>query len=282
MPFGGQKPIEAFTYLRRCTLFPSSHRNRSGQFWETEIQPSQGPTIDQYSSITSHSYYLIAVPDVPNLKTCCGRQRPFGTMESGEHANEASHLTAIPEIDFLIPRKPIQKSSGPSVGIHTPSPSDSKHESSQHGDLPRTTRRSIAQHFPRWLRDWWLETACCVVFTGALMAIVGAILPYQDQPLPQWPYNVSINTLISILIAISKAAMLLVTAEGISQLKWTWFLRKRPLQDMARYDMASRGPWGSLRLLLSLRGRDLVASVGAFVTVASIAIDPFAQVRRDV
>ena len=199
-------------------------------------------------------------------------------MESREHANEASHLTAIPEIDFLIPRKPIQKSSAPSISVHTPSPSGSKHESSRCGDQPR---RGIAQHLPRWLRDWWLEIACCVVFTGALMAIVGAILPYQDQPLPQWPYNISINTLISILIAISKAAMLLVTAEGLSQLKWTWFQRKRPLQDMARYDMASRGPWGSWRLLLSLRGRDLVASVGAFVTVASIAIDPFAQVRHD-
>ena len=111
-----------------------------------------------------------------------------------------------------------------------------------------------------------------------MVTIVGVILPYQDQPLPHWPYDVSINTLISILIAIVKAAVLFVVAEGLSQLKWTWFRRERPLQDMTRFDVASRGPWGGLRLLLSLRGRDLVASVGAAVTIASIAIDPFAQV----
>ena len=191
---------------------------------------------------------------------------------SAHESNEASRLNAPPEIDFLIPRKPLSSSSAQSPSTKNELPPS--YGSSQ-VEKPNNTH-----HLPTWLQDWWLEILCCGLFVAALMAIVGAVLPYQDQPLPQWPYNVSINTLISILAAITKAAMLLVIAEGLSQLKWTWFRRTRPLQDMARYDMASRGPWGSLRFLLSSRGGDLITSVGAIVTVASIAIDPFAQVSQ--
>ena len=71
--------------------------------------------------------------------------------------------------------------------------------------------------------------------------------------------------------------MLLITAEGLSQLKWAWFKRRRPLQDLTRYDRASREPLGSLLLLWTLRSRNIVASISAFVTLAALAIDPFAQ-----
>ena len=119
--------------------------------------------------------------------------------------------------------------------------------------------------------------SCCLLVLAALIAIVGIVYPYQGNPLPDWPYNISINTLVAVFIAISKSAMLLVITQGLSHLKWNWFRKKRPLQDITRYDMASRGPWGSLRLLFHLRGRDFVATLGAIVTVLAIAMDPFAQ-----
>jgi Protein of unknown function (DUF3176) len=52
----------------------------------------------------------------------------------------------------------------------------------------------------------------------------------------------TINTLISVYIVILKAALLLVAAEGLSQLKWTWFGVSRPLMDLVSFDDASRGP----------------------------------------
>lgn len=76
---------------------------------------------------------------------------------------------------------------------------------------------------------------CCVLAIAALLAIVAVLYPYQNRPLPQWPYGISTNTIIAIFAAIAKSAMLLVVAEGISQLKWTWFHRRRPLQDLARF-----------------------------------------------
>jgi hypothetical protein len=127
------------------------------------------------------------------------------------------------------------------------------------------------------LREWWLEILACVLLTGALFAIFAVIYSYQGLPLPQWPYSISINTLIAFIVVVMKGSILVMTSQGLSQLKWTWFNRKRPLQDLTRYDMASRGPWGSVRLLVSLRGRHFVASMGAVITVCALILDPFAQ-----
>ena len=135
--------------------------------------------------------------------------------------------------------------------------------------------KSCARH--EFLETWWLEVSCCVLFVSALVAIVVTIYPYEGRPLPRWPYRLSINTLISIYVVVLKAAMLLVATEGLSQLKWRWFDRNRPLNDLLRYDDASRGPWGALMLVGWLRGRQWTSSCGAFITVAALVVDPFAQ-----
>lgn len=92
---------------------------------------------------------------------------------------------------------------------------------------------------PRILHNWWLEVGCCVLAVAVLFAIVAITYPRQGLPLPQWPYSISINSLIAVLAVIMKAAVLLVTAEGLSQLKWIWFKRGRPLSDLVTYDMVS-------------------------------------------
>ncbi len=172
--------------------------------------------------------------------------------------------------DFSIPRKPIGYSSAFGSSVDKKGPNE-------HVDAVRI--RGQSQHGGRLevLQFWWLELSCCVVFIGALAALIVTIYPYEGRPLPQWPYRLSINSLISVYIVILKAAMLLVAAEGLSQLKWTWFGRNRPLKDLLSFDDASRGPWGSLNLIWRLRGRQLVSRCGAFITVAALIIDPFAQ-----
>ena len=127
-----------------------------------------------------------------------------------------------------------------------------------------------------FIRLWWSELLSCFLFIGALVAIIITVLPYTNEPLPQWRYNLSINTLIAIYVVILKATILFVVAEGISQLKWTWYYQQRPLKDLLIFDNASRGPWGALILIWRLRGRYIV-SCGAFIMVAALIIDPFAQ-----
>lgn len=72
-----------------------------------------------------------------------------------------------------------------------------------------------ARRRAHFLKNWWLETGACFIFVLALVAIIVTLRPHQDKPLPQWPYNISVNSLISIYVVILKATVLLVTAEGL-------------------------------------------------------------------
>lgn len=49
-----------------------------------------------------------------------------------------------------------------------------------------------------------------------------------------------------------------------------------PWYDYRLFDNASRGPWGSLMLLLRIKGRSL-AALGAAITIFALAMDPFFQ-----
>jgi Protein of unknown function (DUF3176) len=126
-------------------------------------------------------------------------------------------------------------------------------------------------------RDWWLESISCFLVVGTLAAIVGVVFSHQNQPLPHWKLSLSINALVSIFLTIMKSAMGLVLAQGLAHLKWTWFDNERPLQDLETYDKASHGPLGAAMLLLTVRNRHLITSIGAIVTIAALVIDPTVQ-----
>jgi hypothetical protein len=99
------------------------------------------------------------------------------------------------ESRFSIPRKPLafsQNSVSCLVKKHT-------YESITPGKSPKQRRRD---KWPELLRIWYLELLCCMLFTGALVAAVVTIYPYEGRQLPQWPYRLTINSLISIYIVI--------------------------------------------------------------------------------
>ncbi|KAL9623683.1 MAG: hypothetical protein Q9160_002139 [Pyrenula sp. 1 TL-2023] len=125
-------------------------------------------------------------------------------------------------------------------------------------------------------RTIWLKEVLSSIISLAALAIMAFLLSaYQDRTIPRWPSLISFNSLISTFTSIMKAAMLVPVAEGISELKWTWFARARPLTDLDRYDAASRSPLGALTLL---RKRYLsLASMGALIAIFALAIDPFTQ-----
>lgn len=106
-----------------------------------------------------------------------------------------------------------------------------------------------------WLRFTWLpEYLCCSVALAVLISIIAILYRYQNASIPELPYRITINTLISILVTVLKSALAIPLCEAISQLKWIWFSEKRPLYDMATFDSASRGALGAARLLVLLRG----------------------------
>lgn len=100
---------------------------------------------------------------------------------------------------------------------------------------------------------------------------------HKNRALPEWPFEITINSLISIFATLGQMAMMNPVVECISQLKWLWFDRRRgKLIDFQAFDNASRGPTGSLILIGKLRGLNLVI-LGAAITVCSTAFGAFAQ-----
>ncbi|KAK8015349.1 hypothetical protein PG990_008645 [Apiospora arundinis] len=125
--------------------------------------------------------------------------------------------------------------------------------------------------------QWWAEIITCMLMIGLLCALVGILSPYDGKPLPDWPFHVSINAVVSVLSTVMKACAVYIIAEGISDTKWRWFQNSRPLHDLLVFDNASRGPWGCLSLLVAPRGMHPISSLGAALVILSLALDPFTQ-----
>jgi hypothetical protein len=125
--------------------------------------------------------------------------------------------------------------------------------------------------------QWGIELLAAILFTVDFGILVAVLRAYQGEPLPKWPLGLSFNTALSVLGAIFRAPTLFIAAEGLGQLKWRWLSKERPLSDFSAYDDATRGPWGSTKLLYTARWRDSLAFLGALLTVVSLGIDPFTQ-----
>ncbi|KAH8707177.1 hypothetical protein GQ44DRAFT_663053, partial [Phaeosphaeriaceae sp. PMI808] len=101
----------------------------------------------------------------------------------------------------------------------------------------------------------------------------------NNRPLHHWRLPIQINSLIAVFSTFSKSALMLVLAEGLSQLKWAHFERRyERLSHLQVFDDASRGPWGAFVFLLRMRkGFSMLAAVGALLTILGLAIEPFTQ-----
>lgn len=128
---------------------------------------------------------------------------------------------------------------------------------------------------PKYL-PWSLEILSLITALLVLLAIVLLLSIRQEKPLPDWPSVLQVNSLVAIFSAAFKVALLYPIAEGISELKWIWYATPQPTSDFDRFDAASRGPFGSMKLLIT-HPRNLLTSFGAVITIFAIAIDPFTQ-----
>lgn len=120
----------------------------------------------------------------------------------------------------------------------------------------------------RWLLEIvsWLISAICM---GAIIAV---LIVLKNQPLAKWPFTsmgLTLNAFVAILSRIAGAALLLPVAEALGQLKWSWFIKgdSKKMWDFEMFDNASRGPWGSLLLLIHTKGKT-IAALGALVTLS--------------
>ena len=167
---------------------------------------------------------------------------------------------------YSIPRKPLPESSrGKGLAVM----------GEQEYSGPRRKRSLLARQ--TLLQIWWLELLCCMLSLTMLSGLAIMLRTNEFQPLRRFPYNLSINTVTAIFANVIKTCCLVILAEGLGQLKWKHFLSARPVEHMSRYDMATRGPWGCVMLITSLRFQHFLPVLGAIVSILTVVVDPFVQ-----
>lgn len=133
-----------------------------------------------------------------------------------------------------------------------------------------------------WTNGWTSEVFSCSLAITALICLVVALSLFDGGLLTDMPLKISVNTLIAVFTAVIKSSLLLPVSEseyslrmksfsttlikniGMSQLKWSWFSSTRALIDFDKFDLASRGPWGSLLLVFRLQSRYVDRKISRF------------------
>lgn len=145
--------------------------------------------------------------------------------------------------------------------------------SSSPQNLPKSSGSSpIAVLYPwRWELSIWL------LGTAGLIANIALLIRFDGVEQSAWKANVQITAFAAALAQLSQTALLVPTGSSLGQLKWKWLQRNRKAIDLDRFDLASRGPDGSLRLLWHLKLRPHLATVGALCTLLMLAFSTFVQ-----
>lgn len=145
--------------------------------------------------------------------------------------------------------------------------------------------------YQRWIEDWWLtEITAMLVSCLLIVALCLVLRHYDGRRVPNLRIegfghsnNITLGTIVSLLITLSVAASLAAVQSSISQLKWQWYssngkrAKSRPLRDLDILDSASRGFTGSVMMLWKLRLSPVAASFGALLVIIHLAIAPITQ-----
>ncbi|KAI1131265.1 hypothetical protein F5Y10DRAFT_262447 [Nemania abortiva] len=135
------------------------------------------------------------------------------------------------------------------------------------------------QRFDLFLTDTWaLEVFWCLLAFAFLAGMSTFLAAHQGAPQPQWPYGISINTVVSLFVSALVGALGSVLSTCIGQTKWQWFASPRVLSDIETFDGATRDIWGKLQLLAHSCGREHhLANCGCLIALGTLAVGPFSQ-----
>ncbi|CAH0050231.1 unnamed protein product [Clonostachys solani] len=140
---------------------------------------------------------------------------------------------------------------------------------------PQSARkeRSLRHSFISWAPEIVWCFSAIVVF----IALVILLQFFDHQLRPDLPLGLTLNTLVALLATACRFMTAVPIEEGISQLKWNWMAtRQRSLHDLYKFDQASRGPIGSMRLIPIMRGKFIPVVSTALIVLLSSLLTSFA------
>ncbi|KAF2111045.1 hypothetical protein BDV96DRAFT_650647 [Lophiotrema nucula] len=137
--------------------------------------------------------------------------------------------------------------------------------------IPKQSRRSSPRTL-LWRMDIlsWLASLCFFVAIVAILAV------YNGKPLPDLPLGITLNAIVSLLGTFAQIFYMTPVASTLGQSKWLRSLERRPFNDFRMMDDASRGSWGSFKLLIRFKG-GLVSSFAALFTILTLGASFFFQ-----
>lgn len=142
---------------------------------------------------------------------------------------------------------------------------------------PKRPRKPLLKRVS--LFGWWWEVGAIFVSFTTTGLIFVTLFYMNGRPLSDYRLPIQLNSLIAVFSTLARSALMLTLADGLSQLKWNHFERRRSLlSQLQTYDNASRGPWGAVMYLVSM-WKDMrgVAALGAVLTILALAFEPFTQ-----
>ncbi|KAH7117632.1 hypothetical protein B0J11DRAFT_570868 [Dendryphion nanum] len=124
--------------------------------------------------------------------------------------------------------------------------------------------------------EWRWELFTWMLGTISLITITSLLLWFRDAPVSAWKSKVQFSAIVAALAQVAQSALLVPVASCIGQMKWNLFSKTpRNTMDLEMYDMASRGPEGSVKLLLQLPPP--LVTLGALVTILMLFLQIFIQ-----
>jgi hypothetical protein len=95
----------------------------------------------------------------------------------------------------------------------------------------------------------WIASFCFFVCIVVVLSIV------EGKPVPKLPLGLSVNAVISFLGTLMEFFLMVTVSSCLGQTKWFRSSRGRiPMNHFHLIDQASRGPWGSFKLLVRRAG----------------------------
>ena len=139
----------------------------------------------------------------------------------------------------------------------TPQPSHSRHESTDtllkhDSEGSHVTPAALSTgRKPHFLRPtmWMYEILSLSLAIFILAAITTVLAVYDGKPSPVVG-GITLNTVVAFAATLFRICLMVPVTECVCQLTWVRLAKGyRPLNDVFRIDLASRGPWSSLQLL---------------------------------
>lgn len=104
------------------------------------------------------------------------------------------------------------------------------------------TKTEIKRPGFNWSGSWVWEIGSVTLAVVGLVLLVIFLVKINGTPYANWRYTASPNTVVSIIVTVTKAALLVPVSSCLGQLKWNLFQNSAPLYHMQAIDEASRGP----------------------------------------